>query len=92
MMHAINMWHEQSRADRDEYVTINWNNLDQGQSNVNYVKQSTYDRNPYDFASALQYGLYVSEEINIVILHEILLLLITAYIYIIVICGYIHIS
>ncbi len=54
--HALGLWHEQSRADRDTYVTINlaliplddWHNFD--------MHSEAYMIGPYDFDSIMHYG------------------------------------
>ncbi|XP_021364299.1 uncharacterized protein LOC110457377 isoform X2 [Mizuhopecten yessoensis] len=57
MCHAIGMEHEQSRTDRDNYVTMQWDNIKDGENNQNMIKLKTKDTNPYDYESILQYGI-----------------------------------
>jgi Astacin (Peptidase family M12A) len=52
--HALGMWHEQSRDDRDDYVTINWDNIESGKEN-NFEIQNDYRYGPYDFDSVMHY-------------------------------------
>jgi len=59
LMHACGFWHEQSRADRDSYITINWNNILKGME-YNFLK---YDLRKidhlgadYDTCSVMHYG------------------------------------
>jgi len=61
LMHASGFWHEQSRADRDSYIKINWNNIQRGME-YNFLK---YDLNKidhlgasYDTCSVMHYGAY----------------------------------
>ncbi|XP_064107762.1 zinc metalloproteinase nas-4-like [Macrobrachium nipponense] len=60
-MHAAGFWHEQSRADRDNYITINTVNIQQGME-YNFQK---YEWNiiqslgvEYDLGSIMHYGPY----------------------------------
>ncbi|XP_055344832.1 hatching enzyme 1.2-like isoform X2 [Paramacrobiotus metropolitanus] len=61
LMHAIGFFHEQSRTDRDQYVDINWDNIEKGQ-NLQFQrytdKEITAFGKPYDFGSILHYGMY----------------------------------
>ncbi|XP_042565077.1 meprin A subunit beta-like [Clupea harengus] len=58
LMHALGFWHEQSRYDRDNYVSINWENIKAGEENNFEV--GTNDTNstmstPYDYLSIMHY-------------------------------------
>ncbi|XP_022808804.1 zinc metalloproteinase nas-15-like [Stylophora pistillata] len=54
--HALGFYHEQSRPDRDEYVTINWNNIVEAEK-VNFAKYGPSRINtlgvPYDYRSLM---------------------------------------
>ena len=56
--HAIGFWHEQSRPDRDQYVTIHWNNVISGLSSQ-FMKRSysevDYQGSVYDYGSIMHY-------------------------------------
>ncbi|XP_068737456.1 hatching enzyme 1.2-like [Montipora capricornis] len=62
VMHALGIWHEQSRHDRDKYVEVLWNNIQPG-ARKNFKK---YDHGkvdslglPYDFDSVMHYDRYL---------------------------------
>ncbi len=62
--HALGLWHEQSREDRDNYVTIHWNNIKEADDEFDYKQNFTReikyssDIGPYDFSSIMHYGKY----------------------------------
>lgn len=59
-MHALGMWHEQQRIDRDSYIKILKENIENPQDTmVNYEKYNTANDLPYDVESIMQYGLRV---------------------------------
>lgn len=54
LSHALGFSHEQSRSDRDEYVTILWDNIVRGEHN--FRKDTTNSTSPYDFRSIMHYS------------------------------------
>lgn len=55
--HALGLWHEQSREDRDGNVRINWTNIQAGQEhNFNQHITDGDDIGTYDFGSIMHYG------------------------------------
>lgn len=57
--HAIGLWHEQSRSDRDDYVRINFCNIEPI-NHHNFARQVVWgdDIGAYDYESIMHYGPY----------------------------------
>lgn len=54
--HAVGHWHEQSREDRDAYVTIHWDKIQPGyEHNFNQHITDGDDVGPYDYGSIMHY-------------------------------------
>jgi len=57
ILHALGMWHEQSREDRNEFVTINWDNIQDGREhNFNQHIVDGTDIGAYNYSSIMHYG------------------------------------
>lgn len=56
--HALGMAHEQSRPDRDEYVKINYENIQAGQAHNFDIDQGGYTAIDYDTRSVMHYDSY----------------------------------
>jgi astacin len=55
--HAWGLWHEQSREDRDSYITIHWQNIEAGKEhNFNQHISDGDDVGSYDYGSIMHYG------------------------------------
>ncbi|KAM6920480.1 meprin A subunit beta [Lycodopsis pacificus] len=58
-LHALGFWHEQSRADRDDYVNIMWDRISAGrENNFNTYNDTTSSSLgvPYDYGSMMHYS------------------------------------
>jgi astacin len=54
--HAVGLWHEQSREDRDLFVTIHWQNIQAGKEhNFNQHITDGDDVGAYDYGSIMHY-------------------------------------
>ncbi|XP_064353898.1 astacin-like metalloendopeptidase [Dromaius novaehollandiae] len=58
LMHVAGFWHEHSRADRDDYISISWDNILPGFEG-NFMKSRTPNMLVgYDYSSVLHYSRY----------------------------------
>ncbi|XP_054711935.1 astacin-like metalloprotease toxin 1 [Uloborus diversus] len=59
--HAIGLWHEHSRSDRDDYLEIMWGNIKPG-AEMNFLKLKPWENNllgeEFDYKSIMLYGEY----------------------------------
>ncbi|MCX7090681.1 MAG: M12 family metallopeptidase [Legionellales bacterium] len=57
--HALGLWHEQSRKDRDQYIRILWENIDEDyRYNFNQHINDGEDFGNYDYQSIMHYTAY----------------------------------
>ena len=60
ILHAAGLYHEQSRRDRDDFVTINWDHIESGKEHnfKTYLerKLTGSDIGNYDYGSIMHYG------------------------------------
>ncbi|ELU08385.1 hypothetical protein CAPTEDRAFT_66395, partial [Capitella teleta] len=60
-LHAFGFYHEQSRSDRDEWIIVNYDNIEEGKEH-NFRKYDEDDINlagtEYDYGSVMHYGPY----------------------------------
>lgn len=57
--HAIGLFHEHTRPDRDNFVTVHWNNVSSGKEiNFEKIEVGAANYSPYDFGSIMHYGEY----------------------------------
>ncbi|PNF32679.1 hypothetical protein B7P43_G13113 [Cryptotermes secundus] len=61
LLHALGFFHQQSATERDDYVTIHWENIQEGtENNFNKYNASTITSFgvEYDYNSVMHYGAY----------------------------------
>lgn len=61
--HAVGLWHEQSRVDRDNHITVHYDNIQNGREhNFDTYADSGFDGKEFtsslDFGSIMMYGAY----------------------------------
>lgn len=68
VLHTLGFWHEQSRPDRDNYIEILWQNIEDSQTG-NFLARSAQELDsevtPYDFGSVMHYSKYAFTKNNL---------------------------
>lgn len=55
--HAVGLFHEHTRADRDSFITVQWANVTEGKElNFEIIDQGTELLGDYDYGSIMHYG------------------------------------
>ena len=54
--HCLGFWHEQSRSDRDSYITINLDKIQNGKADDFAIEDHSSHYGPYDFDSVMHYN------------------------------------
>lgn len=54
--HTLGLWHEHTRSDRDDYVTIEYDRIEPDMAYNFDFPNGSYDYGPYDFNSVMHYG------------------------------------
>jgi hypothetical protein len=62
LMHAVGIWHEQQRLDRDDFININW--FCMPQSRWHNFDQAGHPWGAYDFQSIMHYGSFAFSSIE----------------------------
>ncbi len=67
--HAIGLFHEHTRPDRDNFISVNWDNIVNGKSfNFDVLNAGIEQLGDYDYGSIMHYGeLFFSENGNLTI-------------------------
>lgn len=60
ILHASGIWHEQSREDRDNYITVNTANITSGREHNFFIADvnNSTDHGTYDYGSLMHYSNY----------------------------------
>ena len=65
ILHSLGVFHEQSRVDRDSYITINWSNIrpdnEHNFSKYTDLYPSGSDLGSFDFSSIMLYSSYITD-------------------------------
>jgi hypothetical protein len=60
MGHAIGLWHEQSRADRGNFIEINWSNIKPAMTH-NFDTEGGFVLDGFDYGSIMLYPSFISD-------------------------------